>query len=106
MFFFYSQFSLSVRVCHGRADLTLVKMSVFIYNYLNSNTSAQCKNNIHSISISKSDIFVIVYFQLLAASYMLFKVKNNVLVSVSFNIKVFTADSLIKTVSCRHLMAE
>ncbi len=33
--------------------------------------------------------------------------KNNFLVSVSFNIKVFTAaDSLIKTVTCRQLMAE
>ncbi len=73
------------------------------------------------MSAEESDVFVILSFQLFgdfddSADQCIYwlrltrcvESKNNFLVynsvSVSFNIKVFTADSLIKTASCRHLM--
>ncbi len=71
------------------------------------------------MSAEESDIFVVLSFHLLrvffddsaghllAVSYkLLLKVEISSLFTASFNIKVFTADSLIKAVSCRHLLAE
>ncbi len=72
------------------------------------------------MSAEESDVFVILSFQLFGDSddsadqciYWLrltryVESKNNFLLTTLFqslSIKVFTADSLIKTASCRHLM--